>query len=275
MKGREPGPSRPRAGPSPPGGRGRPPRRPGVLRAGAHARFDRARRERTGLPEIVLAEGKSARDLESLIRALDKLPETILISRLTETQRGLIRTLRAEGLDLRELPGSGLAILHPGLGDRPLRGTTAALVTAGTADARVASEVEGVLEAWGARVVRADDVGVAGLHRLLKALPTLRKANPGVYLVCAGREGALAPVVAGLVDRPVLGIPTSQGYGRGGRGETALLAMLQSCAPLAVVNIDGGVPAAVVAAQILRAGWRRGVPAPGPGRPRRRRTRSA
>ncbi len=275
MNGRVSRPSRQRVGPSPPRGRDRPPGGAKVLRAGDHARFDVARRERTGLPEIVLAEGKSNRDLERLIRGLDELPETILISRLTETQRGLIHTLRAEGLALRELPGSGLAILHPGVGERPLRGTTAALITAGTADARVAAEVEGVLKAWGARIVRADDVGVAGLHRLLRALPALREANPGVYLVCAGREGALAPVVAGLVDRPVLGIPTSQGYGRGGRGEAALLTMLQSCAPLAVVNIDGGVPAAVVAAQILRAGSRRGVPGPGSGRSRRRRTRSA
>lgn len=248
---------------------------PGALRAGRHARFDVGRRERTGLPEIVLAEGKSLQDLERLLRRLDTLPEAILISRLSGAQKDLFRVLRKEGLVIREIPGADLAVLHPGAGDRPLLGTTAALVTAGTADARVAAEVEGVLREWGARVVRADDVGVAGLHRLLQVLPALKAADPGVYLVCAGREGALAPVLAGLVDRPVLGIPTSQGYGRGGRGEAALLTMLQSCAPLAVVNIDGGIPAAVVAAQILRGRLRRAPPPSTPSGSRAGRTRFA
>lgn len=175
---------------------------------------------------------------------------------------------------IREVPGSGMAILHPGAGHRPLRGSTAALLTAGTADARVATEVEAVLREWGARVLRVDDVGVAGLHRLLGVLPRLQRGDPGVYVVCAGREGALAPVLAGLVDRPVLGVPTSQGYGRGGRGEAALLTMLQSCAPLAVVNIDGGISAAVVAAQILRQGLRGRAALPRRTAGRRRRTRS-
>ena len=263
-----------RAGPPAPR-RGTPAGGSQVLRAGRHARFDVGRRQRTGLPEIVLADGKSVKDLEKLLRHLDSLPEAILVSRLSGPQREVIRTLRREGLVIREVPGSGLAVLHPGAGDRPLRGGTVAIVTAGTADARIASEVEGVLREWGARVLRVDDVGVAGLHRLLRALPTLKAADPGVYVVCAGREGALAPVLAGLVDRPVLGIPTSQGYGRGGRGEAALLTMLQSCAPLAVVNIDGGIPGAVVAAQILRAGLRGPAPRTRGSPPLRPRTRAA
>jgi pyridinium-3,5-biscarboxylic acid mononucleotide synthase len=124
-----------------------------------------------------------------------------------------------------------------------------AILTAGTSDVPLAEEARAILHELGIRVVRAYDVGVAGLHRLLTAVRRLEAHQPELYLVFAGREGALPTVVAGLVRAPVVGIPTSIGYGRGGRGEAALGAMLQSCAPLAVVNIDAAVPAALFAAQ--------------------------
>jgi len=124
-----------------------------------------------------------------------------------------------------------------------------AVVTAGTSDVPLAEEARAILLELGIRVVRQYDVGVAGLHRLLAAIHRLERARPEVYLVFAGREGALSTVVAGLVPAPVVGVPTSVGYGRGGRGEAALNAMLQSCAPLAVVNIDAAVPAALFVAQ--------------------------
>jgi hypothetical protein len=124
-----------------------------------------------------------------------------------------------------------------------------AILTAGTSDVPLAEEARAILLELGVRVVRAYDVGVAGLHRLLSALTRVETHRPEVYIVFAGREGALPTVVAGLVPAPVVGVPTSVGYGRGGRGEAALNAMLQSCAPLAVVNIDGAVPAALFAAQ--------------------------
>ncbi|MGI0155568.1 MAG: AIR carboxylase family protein, partial [Thermoplasmata archaeon] len=124
-----------------------------------------------------------------------------------------------------------------------------AVVTAGTSDVPFAEEATGVLRELGLRVVNAYDVGVAGLHRLLRAARRLERARPEIYLVFAGREGALPTVIAGLVGAPVVGIPTSVGYGRGGRGEAALNAMLQSCAPIAVVNVDAAVPAALFAAQ--------------------------
>jgi pyridinium-3,5-biscarboxylic acid mononucleotide synthase len=145
----------------------------------------------------------------------------------------------------------------------PIRGRTSrrvvALVTAGTADVPIADEALEVLRALGIRTVTAYDVGVAGLHRLLRALERLEKSRPAIYLVFAGREGALPTLLAGLVPAPVVGIPTSVGYGRGGRGEGALTAMLQSCAPVAVMNIDAGVPAALFAAQLL-AGSERSAP---------------
>ena len=127
-----------------------------------------------------------------------------------------------------------------------------AIVSAGTADVGVADEAEAVLRALGIRTLVAHDVGVAGVHRLQGALRTLERSRPQVYLVFAGREGALPTVLAGLVAAPVVGVPTSVGYGRGGKGEAALTAMLQSCAPIAVVNIDAAVPAALFAVQLVR-----------------------
>jgi hypothetical protein len=124
-----------------------------------------------------------------------------------------------------------------------------AVVTAGTSDVPLAEEARAILRELGLRVVRQYDVGVAGLHRLLTAVHRLEAHRPEIYLVFAGREGALPTVVAGLVPAPVVAVPTSIGYGRGGRGEAALNAMLQSCAPLAVVNIDASVPAALFVAQ--------------------------
>jgi NCAIR mutase (PurE)-related protein len=133
-----------------------------------------------------------------------------------------------------------------------------ALVTAGTADLPIAEESAMVLTAMGVPTVTAHDVGVAGLHRLLRAVRRLERRRPSVYLAFAGREGALPTVLAGLVRAPVVGVPTSVGYGRGAHGEGALTAMLQSCAPIAVVNVDGGVPAALFALQLL-AGASRGA----------------
>lgn len=224
----------------------------GYLTGGPHARFDLPRQARTGLPEIVLGEGKSLEHLEELLGELRRAGAGVLISRLTPAQSRALERLRRDGWRLEVHPSARLAILNSREIERVLKGRRVALLTAGTADARVADEARLVLEALGAEVTTAFDVGVAGLHRLMLALPRVASRDPEVYVVCAGREGALATVVAGLVDRPVIGVPTSNGYGRGGAGEGALTAMLQSCAPIAVVNIDGGVPAALVAAQFLR-----------------------
>lgn len=236
----------------------------GHLPGGRHARFDLPRVERTGLPEVLLGEGKQLAHFQELVDGLDRTRTGAILSRLTDEELAWLPQRRAEGVPLEVHPLARLAILRPEEMDHPLAGRNAALLSAGTADARIAEEVRLTLEALGAEVACAFDVGVAGLHRLLRVLPRLQSTRPGVYVVCAGREGALATVVAGLVDRPVIGVPTSQGYGRGGGGEAALNAMLQSCVPLAVVNIDAGIPAALVAAQVLRsttasgAGARRG-----------------
>ena len=175
-----------------------------------------------------------------------------LVSRPTRVHRAaLVRAARA-GLPISFEANGRIARLAGPIADGVAPGTVA-VVTAGTADVPTAEEAVSVLRAVGVTVVTSYDVGVAGIHRLQRALARLELSHPSVYLVFAGREGALPTVVAGLVRAPVVGVPTSVGYGRGGRGEAALLAMLQSCAPVAVVNIDAAVPAALFAVQLLAA----------------------
>ncbi len=208
------------------------------------------------MPEVVLAEGKTVEHLLALLRALQAAGRGALISRLGPAhRRALAAAVRDGGVRVHFLAGGRVARLHGPLGAGVESGV-AALVTAGTSDVPVAEECRAVLDAYGVRTVRAYDVGVAGLHRLQRAVGRLERRRPRVYLAFAGREGALPTVLAGLVRAPVVGIPTSVGYGRGGRGEAALTAMLQSCAPIAVVNIDGAVPAALFALHVLAGAHR-------------------
>ncbi len=226
------------------------------LRAGRIARYDAGREVRTGVPEVILGEGKTVEHLLTLLEALARAHRGALVSRLGPAhRRALLAAARAGRLNVRLLADGRVARLAGPLAPGVARGV-AALVTAGTSDVPVAEECRAILRAYGVTTLPAYDVGVAGLHRLQRAIDRLERRRPRVYLAFAGREGALPTVLAGLVRAPVVGIPTSIGYGRGGRGEAALSAMLQSCAPIAVVNIDGAVPAALFALHLL-AGARR------------------
>ena len=145
---------------------------------------------------------------------------------------------------------------------RPPFAGTIGILTAGTSDWKVASVAKLVAECAGCRVLAFQDCGVAGLHRLVEPLEALVEADVATIIVAAGMDGVLPSVVAGLVDIPVIGLPTSTGYGHGGAGEGALTTMLQSCAPgAAVVNIDNGVGAGamavLIARQVSRASQRR------------------
>jgi NCAIR mutase (PurE)-related protein len=231
-------------------------RRPPEIRVAGIARFDVRRSARTGAPEIILGEGKTPAHLLVLLRGLQRRGVGAFVSRPTPLQRRLLeRASVRDGLRISVLADGRLLRLAGPLAHRRCSGTVA-LVTAGTADVPVAEEARALLDALGVRTATAHDVGVAGLHRLLRAVRTLEKESPAVYLAFAGREGALPTVLAGLVRAPVIGIPTSVGYGRGGRGEGALTAMLQSCAPIAVVNVDAAVPAALFALQLLAGAHR-------------------
>jgi hypothetical protein len=238
-------------------------RDPRALRVRHFARLDRDRARRVGVPEVVLGEGKSVDQLLGILEALSDRKLGALVSRPTTAQLRALRAWRpgtGARPRLKFLADDRVVRLVGPLGPRYRRGVVA-ILTGGTSDVVLAEEARAILLELGVRVVRAYDVGVAGLHRLLSVVHRLEERQPEVYLVFAGREGALPTVVAGLVRAPVVGVPTSVGYGRGGRGEAALNAMLQSCAPLAVVNIDAAVPAALFAAQ-------RFAERPGP-RPRR------
>ncbi len=215
---------------------------------GRIARVDRDRPRRVGVPEVILGEGKTVDHVRSILRELHRTGLGAIVSRATAPQLGAVEGWRAEGLPLR-VRAEGRVIRLKGPLGAEYRPGVVGVLTAGTSDVPLAEEARAVLEELGVPVAFAYDVGVAGLHRLLRALRQIERRRPEIYLVFAGREGALPTVVAGLVHAPVVGVPTSTGYGRGGRGEGALTAMLQSCAPLAVVNIDAAVPAALFAAQ--------------------------
>jgi len=207
------------------------------------AGLDHDRASRTGVPEVVFAAGKT---LEQNVAALSGLFERAgfaLATRVPTEQRAALGTA---------LPG---AVFDPGsgavrLGALPRTGVPIAVVCAGTSDLPVADEAAFTLEALGHDAVRVTDVGVAGIHRLYAALAAIRACR--VVLVVAGMEGALPSVVAGLVRAPVIGVPTSVGYGAALEGVTALLAMMTACAPgIGVVNIDNGFGAAALAHKIV------------------------
>lgn len=214
------------------------------------ARLDLGRPVRCGIPEIILAEGKEPKDLASIAISLVRVSGRCIISRVGDDHLAMVcARCREEGIRVEIEEAARMAILSCGL-DRPVRGGVVAILTAGTADIRVAEEARVIAQEMGCTVRTAYDVGVAGIHRLFSALKGMTDAT--VFIVAAGREGTLPAIVAGLVDSPVIGVPVSSGYGHMGKGEAALASMLQSCSVLAVVNIDAGVIAGAFAARIAR-----------------------
>lgn len=216
-------------------------------------RFDAAREARSGVPEAVLASGKTSDEVATLVEASLETTGRALATRLDDADVEAIRARIADSfpeasLDVRKR-ARAMAI-HSSAYDAPNLDATVGIVTAGTSDAVPAGEAQLVIEEMGPTVTTVDDVGVASLDRLLDSLETLRAQD--ILIVAAGREGALPTVVAGLVDIPVIALPVSTGYGYGRNGEAALMGMLQSCTALSVVNIDAGFTAGVQAGLIAR-----------------------
>ncbi len=216
-----------------------------LRRLDAEIQLDVGRALRTGVPEIVIAEGKTPAQTRAAATGLLKAQGRAIITRVDAQ----LTWGRHPGVDVVRHPEARIIVLRRRNRKPEPTGGRVAVLAAGTSDRAVASEAAVVVEELGCAVRSELDVGVAGLHRLLLALERLVPWEPHAFVVTAGREGALAPVVAGLVDAPVIGLPVSTGYGHRGKGEAALATMLQSCAPLAVVNIDAGVIAGAVAAQ--------------------------
>lgn len=218
---------------------------PGVLDLG-FARLDVDRARRTGDPEVVYGQSKTPEQVLATLTALSEHHDgrAVLATRLDDAARAAIRA----ALPLASVDDlSRTAVLGP----RPAEQGLVLVVAAGTADAPVAAEAAVTARVHGAGVERVDDVGVAGLHRLLAVRDRLDTAD--ALVVVAGMEGALPSVVGGLTGVPLVAVPTSTGYGTGAGGLAALLAMLNSCAPgIVVVNVDNGYGAGVHAARIAR-----------------------
>jgi len=225
-----------------------------ILELEDFAKMDICRDIRTGVPEAVFAEGK---DDEEIVKILMSCASNgrIMVTRLQKERYEVIKN------ELTPLIEKGFVveynkrarILMVKNHDVEKIGKIG-IITAGTSDIPVAEEARIVAEEAGCEVLRSYDVGVAGIHRLFSRVREMIEKDVEVLIVVAGMEGALPSVVAGLVDMPVVGVPTSVGYGVGEGGFTALYAMLQSCAPgIAVVNIDNGYGAAVFASTIIKS----------------------
>ncbi len=225
----------------------------GLTGVGDFACLDIGRAQRKGVPEIVFGDGKSVDQFVAIVAAFLTRVTVVLASKVSPEQVAAVAT-----------PPGGAAVWHErarmlvvrraDYSPPSARGLVGVLA-GGTSDTGIADEAVIVCREMGVEALTAYDVGVAGVHRLMRPLRDMSEAGAGALVVAAGMEGALPSVVCGLADVPVIGLPVSTGYGIGGRGEAALLGMLQSCSPgLTVVNIDNGVGAGVTAALIARRG---------------------
>ncbi len=215
--------------------------------AGGFAKVDLHRPMRCGFPEVIFGQGKTAAQIETILRTLHQHDQGGLVTRLDPQAAVHLAAVFKEG----EHNPVARTFRVPGPGDPGPRLGRVVIVTAGTSDLPVAEEARVTADAWNCEVSLVADVGVAGLHRLLHQLPQLKTAD--ALVVVAGMEGALPSVVGGLVDCPVIAVPTSIGYGAHFQGVAALLGMLNSCASnVVVVNIDAGFSGGHVASLIAR-----------------------
>jgi len=208
------------------------------------AKLDMHRSLRKGFPEVVYAKGKTKDQLSAIVKKLIKHDGSLLITRADSS---VYKSLKAEypQIEFNSLAG----IIYYNKEEPRKKPGWVTVVTAGTSDLAVAEEACVVLDVMGNKVRRLYDVGVAGVHRVIGKKSLLK--NSRVVIVVAGMEGALASVVGGLVDKPVIAVPTSVGYGASFKGIAPLLTMLNSCAPgVAVMNIDNGFGAAYFANMI-------------------------
>ena len=231
------------------------------------AQIDTSRKDRAGFPEAILADSKDYEDLLTIIKKYFEkeeangpieLKNNIIVTRLSKERYALLKEdlayLLEKGIKFDYNKRAKILIIYkdnlvnfdPELGK-------VGILTAGTSDIAIAEEAKVIVEQGGCEVISSYDIGVAGIHRLFPQIAHMVEEDVSAFIVCAGMEGALPSVVAGLVDVPVIAVPTSVGYGVGADGKAALYSMLQSCAPgLSVVNIDNGFGAGVCALTIAK-----------------------
>jgi len=208
------------------------------------ARIDHHREFRTGYPEIIYCAGKSVEQVREIFRVMSEKENNVIGTRANQEMYEAVRRIST---DIIYYPVARIISLQKKKPTVPE--SRIAIITAGTSDMPVAEEAAITAELLGNTVIRIYDAGVAGIHRLVDKLPDIR--NCRVIIVIAGMEGALASVVGGLVDKPVIAVPTSVGYGANFGGISALLSMLTSCSTgVTVVNIDNGFGAGFAASMI-------------------------
>lgn len=211
-----------------------------------YAKLDMHRKVRSGFPEVIYCSNKADEHLLHIVKRLYEADGCVFGTRASEHQYELVKK---EIPDIQYDPLSRILKILPEKREEPIG--SIAVCTAGTADIAVAEEAAQTAEYFGSRVERVYDVGVSGIHRVLSKLDVIQSAN--CVIAVAGMEGALASVLGGLVDKPVIAVPTSVGYGASFHGLSALLTMINSCANgISVVNIDNGYGAGYIATQINR-----------------------
>jgi len=210
------------------------------------AKVDHHRRIRNGYPEVIYSQGKTVDQIKEIVKRLMNIENNIMATRATKEVYESIKEVTDDAIYYE-----AARIVVVKKRDIAMSEKVIAVVTAGTSDIPVAEEAAVTAETMGNTVLRINDVGVAGIHRLFANADPIMKAN--VLIVVAGMEGALASVVGGMVDKPVIAVPTSIGYGANFGGLAALLTMLNSCASgIGVVNIDNGFGAGYLASMINR-----------------------
>ncbi|MHA1132369.1 MAG: nickel pincer cofactor biosynthesis protein LarB [Candidatus Helarchaeota archaeon] len=214
-------------------------------------RTDFQRATRTGIPEMVYAEGKDPQDTALIAMDLAEKNNFSIITRVKKEQVDVIKDNIKKDFKFEYFKRARIIVLKKNDYSFKKTGGLIGIITAGTSDIPVAEEASIIAEAMGISLIKAYDVGVAGLHRVFPPLQEMQKSNVDCIIVIAGMEGTLAGIIASLVDVPVIGVPRSVGYGFGEKGISALSTMLNSCSPgLAVVNIDNGFGAGVIASMI-------------------------
>ena len=217
------------------------------------AKLDIYRDKRCGIPEVIFAENKEPKWLIRILIEMTKERGYAIATRVNKKYLGEIKRKLPPSLKLRHYEEARIITVSKANYEWPKQIAKVGLVAAGATDIFVAEEAKIIMELLGCKVISVYDVGVAGIHRLLSPLEEMLKLDVSCIVVVAGMEGTLPTVVKSLVDVPVIGVPSSTGYGYGGKGESALMTMLQSCSPgLVVVNIDNGFGAGAAAVLIAK-----------------------
>ena len=214
------------------------------------AKIDTGRKIRNGVPEVILAEKKQLSEIKKIIVKVLTKTDLVLVSRIQKNHfEKIVKYCKNNKLKIKKGKNTRTLLIHQKLIKKT--GGKIGIITAGTSDISVAEEARLMCEAMNCECITSYDIGIAGLHRTFPILKEFIKSEVNIIIVVAGMEGALASIVSSTVNVPVIGVPTSVGYGYGEKGVAALASMLQSCSlGLSVVNIDNGIGAGAVASKI-------------------------